>query len=568
MLKLVIAISIFGLVACNSGFESEGRPYTVGPTKGSFTPVNPEKVPVKIKDGKNKEAASSGSNHVQPRKDNKKTDIVEKKKKRESVNLFTGLNFEINLESTYVDGVKQEDAKVHVELKGAMVIYEKNSEGKLKRKKTVSLNLKKSYYRFDKSTGVDKLEEKDFWAFRLVDGKTGVATDIMCLSKWSCKTVIANLYWYEGEDLFKKQFHVENTIQPMRLVPEEKPTEDEHDEVDIHIDLHEDNHEQETAGEPSEYLYLPIKQEDFIESQVEEVEIPDESADKIIEDLESQIKPVSEVEVSEFALPMSKVSQRIDIKDLIFDFDSATVSVLSSVELPVQALRCQTTKSSAGCANGGALANADQLNEAMLSDLGKIESSYFIGKNRTSHSYGTSVLVSLVESVSEAVDLKYGRKACLGNMSREHGGRLQKEGGSKSHQNGLDIDYYFYTKEALNKDNCAFNAITSKSNVFDLERNYYFLTELYKKAQAYDSSGQKYSYLFNIYLDKKLKKKLCTYVKDTEGANALDEGTVGYEVMRRISHEEYHKDHFHIRLNCHGTACRDYGRTISDKTGC
>lgn len=562
MLKVVLVLIAFAVTACSGGFESESRPYTVGPTKGSFTPVSPDRIPVKIKNG-----GEVGSKEPVTDKPKEVKSVEDKNK---SVNIFTGLNFEINLEATELDGVKQDDAKVNVELQGAMLVYEKNDSGKLKIKKTVSLNLKKSYFRFDKVTGTDKLEEKDFWAFRLVDSKSGVVADIMCLNKWSCKTVITNLYWYEGADLFKKQFHVANTIQPMRVEPveiEDHKTGDVVADIDIEFDLHTDNHEEETAGESSDYLYLPIRQEDFISDYVEPTAAIDEEEIKIIEDIESQLRP-TDAEISDFALPMSKNSHRVDIQNLIFDFNSTTVDVLSSVELPVQALRCQTTKSDAGCAKGGALANADSLEESFLADLESVTSPYVLGKNHAVKAFGTSVLISLVESVSESVNDKYDRKACLGNLSRKNGGRLQKEGGSKSHQNGLDIDYYFYTKDSLNKNNCSFNALTSKDNVFDLERNYYFLTELYKKAQAYDSSGQKFSYLFNIYLDKKLKKQLCEYVKETEGAEAFSPGSISYEVLRRISHENNHDDHFHIRLNCHGTACRDYGRSISDKTGC
>jgi len=296
----------------------------------------------------------------------------------------------------------------------------------------------------------------------------------------------------------------------------------------------------------------------------------EEFVEQVTEDIVSQIEVAPATEASENVFPMSNYSQRVNIGDLVFDFNSVSVTALASYQLPTQAMNCQATKASAGCASGGSLKNADRLEDVNLSDLGNTLSPYVIRKTTLTKSYGTSVLVNLVKSVATAVNDKYGRQACIGNLSRQNGGLLDPSiaNTSKSHQNGLDIDYYFYTKDSLSTQNCVFNAIDSKTQAFDLERNYYFLTELYKKAQAEDSNGQKFSYLYNIFLDKNLKQRLCKHIKDTEGPEALEEGAVGYEVMRRIFHVNGHADHYHIRLNCHGVACRDYGFTVTKDTGC
>ncbi len=542
------------LVSCSSGVSSDHRPFTVGTTSGHLTPVLPEKIPVKIK---------SATTH-------KTGDTVIKIENTNSINEFNDLKFEIDLDPIFKDGNKNEKARVNVKLAGSMLIYKKKENSDLVLEKIVAINLSKSYSRYNLQTGADILEDRKFWAFRLIDNKSGVAADILCLTKWSCKTVVVNLYWYETKDLFKKQFHLVNTDQPTRVEPpkdeviisvseESKPSEDFKPAKEAEITIAET--EQESEGETTEYLHIPTDSEYYVEDQ-EVVDFNDGDKD-FIKDIESQSN-LNLVDSSKVTPLNNIVTGNLDVTTFTFDFLSDTVESMFGGNLKHQAKNCQTLKAGK-CPDGGYLTGASRLQEAYFNNEDSVEVPYVVNRGTIEKSHGTKVTVNLVKAVSESVYEKFGRKACLGNISKKKGGRVAKK--SSSHQNGLDIDYYFYTADDLSSENCVFNAVETPEK-FDLERNHYFLTELYKKAQAVDQQGNKYSYLFNIYLDRQIKKRLCSYVKDKEGVAGLNEGSDSYEVLRRISHEGGHENHYHIRLNCHSLGCRDHGNSIKNTSGC
>jgi len=228
MYKILLVLGFLSVVACSSGFESQGnRPYTVGPTSGDFKPVSPKKMPIKIK---------GPNNRPGPKK--QKQDKKQKVEKT-ALNKFAGLNFVINLDESEVEGEKQLNAKVRVNLGGTMLVYGENSAGKIEQQKKVKLVLKKTYNRFSSVDDSDTLEDKEHWLFELADARAKVFAKILCLNKWSCKTVVANIYWYEGKTLYKKQYHVENTFQPTRVEPE-IITEEEEDHDHDHDHEHED----------------------------------------------------------------------------------------------------------------------------------------------------------------------------------------------------------------------------------------------------------------------------------------------------------------------------------------
>ncbi len=126
----------------------------------------------------------------------------------------------------------------------------------------------------------------------------------------------------------------------------------------------------------------------------------------------------------------------------------------------------------------------------------------------------------------------------VGDFSMEKGGMAQ---GHKSHQNGLDVDIVYLTKnKKLQNPNAAYweeefvvnNKLTPN---FDIERNYELFNFIVQNAPV-----------TRIFVDKAVKKSMCEL--------AIKRGQLNDQnIIRMLSLlviENLHKTHFHLRLSC------------------
>jgi penicillin-insensitive murein endopeptidase len=126
----------------------------------------------------------------------------------------------------------------------------------------------------------------------------------------------------------------------------------------------------------------------------------------------------------------------------------------------------------------------------------------------------------------------------LGDLSAVKGGSAQGHG---SHQNGLDADLVYLTKNnklqspAANFWQEEFVKSGKITSNFHAERN----LELFKYL-VMNHPVQR------IFVDKIIKRTLCQYVT----ANKLTKDVTIQETLRRLRPEPLHGNHFHMRLRC------------------
>jgi penicillin-insensitive murein endopeptidase len=127
----------------------------------------------------------------------------------------------------------------------------------------------------------------------------------------------------------------------------------------------------------------------------------------------------------------------------------------------------------------------------------------------------------------------------VGDLSSEKGGPAPGHG---SHQNGLDIDVVYLTRDGkLQSQNAPFweeEFITSKSEVslnFHTERN----LMLFKHLVTTEPVGR-------IFVDKVIKKHLCQFA---EKSGLISDVKIK-ETLRRLRPEALHTNHFHMRITC------------------
>lgn len=161
--------------------------------------------------------------------------------------------------------------------------------------------------------------------------------------------------------------------------------------------------------------------------------------------------------------------------------------------------------------------------------------------------FGTRNLNEVISDLADYMDQKYPdvEKTQLGDLSGEFGGVSP---GHASHQNGLDVDIVYYTKnKKLQSQNAGYweedfvkkGVVTSN---FDLERNF-----------------EAFKYLVHnhpvrrIFVDEAIKKLFCSHAKK----NGLLKDAETVETLRRLRIQNLHSTHFHIRLTCPetDTAC-------------
>jgi penicillin-insensitive murein endopeptidase len=129
-------------------------------------------------------------------------------------------------------------------------------------------------------------------------------------------------------------------------------------------------------------------------------------------------------------------------------------------------------------------------------------------------------------------------KLQVGDFSMEKGGTAP---GHKSHQNGLDVDIVYLTKnKKLQNPNAAyweeeFVANDKVTSNFDSDRNYDLFSFLVQNAPV-----------TRIFVDKAVKVSMCAIAKKRGQIN--DQNTI--RMLSLLVIENLHKTHFHLRLSC------------------
>ncbi len=170
--------------------------------------------------------------------------------------------------------------------------------------------------------------------------------------------------------------------------------------------------------------------------------------------------------------------------------------------------------------------------------------------------------VGIQDAISDAADFvrqTYPEAEVLqvGDIAHQHGGACA---GHASHQNGLDVDIVYLTKNGkLQSQTAAYweeDFVSNKkvSANFHLERNF----ELFKHLVHTKPVGR-------IFVDEAIKKMFCDYAKK----NNLMKDAETVETLRRLRIEKLHSTHFHLRLTCPASdlSCKDQAE-VPAGSGC
>jgi len=170
--------------------------------------------------------------------------------------------------------------------------------------------------------------------------------------------------------------------------------------------------------------------------------------------------------------------------------------------------------------------------------------------------------VSLVDTLSDTADfirqeLPNSQLMQVGDLANKTGGRCQEHA---SHQNGLDVDIVYLTKNRnLQSQDAPYweedfvkNGIVSKN--LDLEKNFTLFKFLIKSHPV-----------SRIFVDEAIKKQFCNFAKKYQHLSDPE----SIETLRRLRIEKLHSTHFHLRLKCPATdgACVPQAE-VPPGTGC
>jgi penicillin-insensitive murein endopeptidase len=151
-------------------------------------------------------------------------------------------------------------------------------------------------------------------------------------------------------------------------------------------------------------------------------------------------------------------------------------------------------------------------------------------------------MLEMISQAACAVTQKFPERdfpLLIGNISK----RLRGSFGHASHQTGLDADIGFYNHEkAVSSFWKPLDGNFDKN--FDYEKNWMFL----KALQSTEEQR-----LMIVFVDQKIKDRLCQWVKKTEGL-PKDPESAAYKALRHLRHWSGHNNHFHVRLYCPDTA--------------
>ena len=156
---------------------------------------------------------------------------------------------------------------------------------------------------------------------------------------------------------------------------------------------------------------------------------------------------------------------------------------------------------------------------------------------RSDENFGTAETVEAIRRVVDAVHARFPgtHKIVVGDLSREHGGRIRPH---KSHQSGRDVDLGFY----LNGEGqpSLFVPVTAKN--LDYERTMALIDAI-----AADDSAQ------YVFIDRRVQKMLYDYAVDVQ--KRAPESMAGlFEYPRKgslttlVRHRRGHRNHLHIRF--------------------
>jgi murein endopeptidase len=156
---------------------------------------------------------------------------------------------------------------------------------------------------------------------------------------------------------------------------------------------------------------------------------------------------------------------------------------------------------------------------------------------RSDENFGTAETVEAIRRVVDAVHARFPgtHKIVVGDLSREHGGRIRPH---KSHQSGRDVDLGFYVIGEGQPS--LFVPVTAKN--LDYERTMALIDAI-----AADDSAQ------YVFIDRRVQKMLYDYAVDVQ--KRAPESMAGlFEYPRKgslttlVRHRRGHRNHLHIRF--------------------
>lgn len=173
--------------------------------------------------------------------------------------------------------------------------------------------------------------------------------------------------------------------------------------------------------------------------------------------------------------------------------------------------------------------------------------------------YGTRQMQDVISDAADFVRQTYPSAEVLqvGDIANKNGGACKEHA---SHQNGLDVDIVYLTKNGkLQAQNAPyweeeFVKSGKVSSNFYLERN----LELFKHLIHTSPVGR-------IFVDAAIKTAFCDYAKK----NNLQNDPEMISTLRRIRVEKLHSTHFHLRLKCaqEDSSCKDQAE-VPEGSGC
>lgn len=429
---------------------------------------------------------------------------------RTSLDQFEGLSFSIFVGESRGSATASSDIDVDVRLQGRRL----RGDG---RTSVVDFSLTQSRF---SETGEDLLLRGDIWSFQIQSEPQNLLANVYCLEKFICNQVIINLVWQENDHYYTEQFHVDNQLylqgdESLNITEGTLPGEvhSRYKTPDVPFTLTESETGPNSDGLREALARAPS--EDLIPSR------------------QGSILLVDEVE---------------SFSALTFDFGSLLFPSTFGFSLPSQAR---------GHQRDGSLVDADQL----------IGPSTDFCVTRPQKAFGTKNTIRMLQTVAHKMMDEVGDPLGVGNIALEGGGKVAAP--SVSHQNGLDIDLYFY-QENLQGSACQSPDAVADPTKFDPLKNYILFKTIFQTAQSVDGRGRRFSYFYNAYVHRILRDRMCEAAIEYEGINALrDPSTDAFQTMRRIFADDiYHKDHAHIRLNCHSIGCRDVGADLTNTNPC
>ena len=154
--------------------------------------------------------------------------------------------------------------------------------------------------------------------------------------------------------------------------------------------------------------------------------------------------------------------------------------------------------------------------------------------------YGTTEIQDIISDAADFIRQEFPNAELLqvGDIANKTGGALAEHG---SHQNGLDVDIVYLTKNRkLQSQNAPYweeefvkSGMVSAN--FHIERNLALFKYLISNKPVE-----------RIFVDQAIKIQLCDYAKDN---NLLNNPDIK-ETLRRLRTEKLHSTHFHMRIKC------------------